>query len=379
MNANQIIRRPLVTEKSTTMREQGTNVIAFEVDPKANPTASRNLNGYELATRLSYFLWSSMPDDRLMALAADGSLSKPAVLEQEVRRMLRDPKAKALADNFASQWLTLRKLAIINPDAKQFPNYTKEFRDSMATETKSFFNAIVSEDRSVLDFIDGKFTFVNGLLAKHYGIPNVVGNEFRKVSLVGTERGGVLTQASVLTVTSNPTRTSPTKRGRWVLEQILGTPPPPPPPGADVLKDEGKTITAKTLRERMIQHRQDPSCASCHSKMDPLGFGLENFDPIGGWRTMEGEIPVDATGELPDGTKFNGPTQLKALLMKEKDLFVKSLSEKLLTYALGRGIDLSDKCHIDTIAKQTAKSGYKFSAMINAIVNSDPFKKRRVK
>ncbi|MBC8066419.1 MAG: DUF1592 domain-containing protein, partial [Chlorobia bacterium] len=350
-----------------------------EIDPKTNPTAARNLNGYELATRLSYFLWSSMPDDRLFALAADGSLSKPGVMQQEVRRMLKDPKSKALADNFASQWLTLRKLSIINPDPKQFPKFTNELKSAMVEETKSFFNAVVSGDRSVLDFIDGKFTYINGPLAQHYGIPNVVGPEFRKVSLVGTERGGILTQASVLTVTSNPTRTSPTKRGRWVLEQILGTPPPPPPPGVDVLADEGKTVDGKTLREKMIAHRAKPECASCHSKMDPLGFGLENFDPIGGWRTTESELKVDASGELPDGTKFTGPTQLRALLMKDKDQFVKSLSEKLLTYALGRGVDFADKCHVDTIAQQTAKSGYKFSALVNAVVNSDPFKKRRTK
>lgn len=350
-----------------------------EIDPASNPGASRALNGYELATRLSYFLWSSTPDDRLYALAADGSLAKPQVLQQEVKRMLASPKAEAMADNFAFQWLTLRKLAIINPDIKQFPAYTKELKESMVTETKMFFEAVVKQDRSVLDFIDGKFTYVNGLLASHYGLSGVSGSQFQKVSLVGTERGGVLTHASVLTVTSNPTRTSPTKRGRWVLEQLLGTPPPPPPPGVDVLKDEHNTTTAKTLREKMIAHRQDPACASCHSKMDPLGFGLENFDPIGTWRTKEGDVPVDATGELPDGTTFRGPNQLKTHLLKNKKLFVRSLSEKLLTYALGRGVDFADRCHLDTIVQQTEKSNYKFSALVTAIVNSDPFKKRRVK
>lgn len=350
-----------------------------EVDPKTNPTASRNLNGYELATRLSYFLWSSTPDDRLLGLAADGSLAKPAILNQEVKRMLKDPKAKALADNFAEQWLTLRRLANVNPDPKQFPTFTKQLKDSMAEETKLFFNDVVANDRSVLDFIDGKFTYVNGLLAKHYGLPGTFGSEFKKVSLVGTNRGGVLSHASVLTVTSNPTRTSPTKRGRWVLEQILGTPPPPPPPGVDVLADENKVNSAKTLREKMMVHQSDPNCFSCHSKMDPLGFGLENYDAIGGWRTSEGDTPVDSSGVLPDGTKFAGPTQLKSLLMKDKDQFMKSLSEKMLTYGLGRGVSFEDRCHIDTIAQQTAKSGYKFSALVTAIVNSDPFKKRQTK
>jgi hypothetical protein len=272
--------------------------------------------------------------------------------------------------------LTLRKLEIIQPDPKQFPSYTNELKEAYGSETKLFFNAVVQYDRSILDFIDGKFTYVNELLANQYGIPNVRGPEFRKVSLAGSERGGVLTHGSVLTVTSNPTRTSPTKRGRWVLEQILGTPPPPPPPGADVLAESVAT-TGKSLREKMIQHRTDPACASCHSKMDPLGFGLENFDAIGNWRTMDGEFAVDATGELPDGTKFTGPTQLRAYLMKDKEQFVKSLSEKLLTYALGRGVDFADRCHVDTIASQTAKSGYRFSALVNAIVMSDPFRKRR--
>ena len=351
-------------------------IFRAEIDPKLNPGSSRSLNGYELATRLSYFLWSSTPDNRLLMLAGDGSLGKPEVLKQEVRRMLADKKARALADNFAEQWLTLRKLEIIQPDPKQFPQYTKEVKDAYVQETKLFFNAVVQYDRSVLDFIDGKFTYVNELLAKQYGIPNVRGPEFRKVALAGSERGGVLTHGSVLTVTSNPTRTSPTKRGRWVLEQILGTPPPPPPPGADVLA-ESAAMTGKTLREKMIQHRKDPACASCHAKMDPLGFGLENFDAIGAWRIKDGEVQVDSSGELPDGTRFSGPSQLRALLMKDKEQFVKSLSEKLLTYALGRGVDFADRCHIDTIAAQTAKSNYKFSALVNAIVTSEPFRKRR--
>ena len=350
-----------------------------EVDPKSNPSASRNLNGYELATRLSYFLWSSTPDDRLLMLAGEGSLANAEILNQEVKRMLASSKARALGDNFAEQWLTLRKLAIIHPDPKRFPQFDDQMKADMAAETKAFFNSVVSNDRSIIDFIDGKFTYVNARLAKHYGIPNVVGNQLRKVSLAGTPRGGVLTHGSVLTVTSNPTRTSPTKRGRWVLEQLLGTPPPPPPPGADVLKDENAITSAKTLRDKMIQHRSDPACASCHAKMDPLGFGLENFDPIGGWRTMDGDAPVDPSGELPGGARFSGPAELRSLILKDKDQFVRAFSEKLLTYALGRGVDFADQCHVDTIAQQVRKSDYKFSSLVFAIVNSDPFKKRRTR
>lgn len=347
-----------------------------ELDPKLNPKSARVLNGYELASRLSYFLWSSMPDDRLLMLAGDGSLSKLAILESEVRRMLKDPKSRALADNFAAQWLTLRKLQIIVPDPKQFPTYSKSLRDAMAKETKLFFGAVVSEDRSIVDFLNGKFTYVNGELAKHYGLAGVAGDEFRKVSLAGTERGGVLTQASVLTVTSNPTRTSPTKRGRWVLEQILGTPPPPPPPGADQLPDDAKRATGRNLRELMVAHREKPECANCHAKMDPLGFGLENFDPIGAWRSIDGGEPVDSSGELPGGIKFVGPTQLTAILLKSKDQFVRAFSEKMLTYALGRGLSVADKCHIDSVALATKKGNDKFSSLVIAIVKSDPFRLR---
>jgi hypothetical protein len=348
-----------------------------EIDPKVNPGAARSLNGYELATRLSYFLWSSMPDARLMMLAGDGSLAKPEVLKSEVRRMLRDRKTIALADNFAEQWLTLRKLEIIVPDPQRFPDFNAELKSAMKEETKRFFSYVVANDRSILDFLDGKYTFINGTLAKHYGIANVQGSEFRKVSLEGTQRAGVLTQGSILTVTSNPTRTSPTKRGRWVLEQILGTPPPPPPPGADVFATDGKVASAVTLREKMLFHRQKPECASCHQKMDPLGFGLENFDAVGAWRTKDGDAPIDASGELPTGEKFAGPTQLRNLLLKDKHQFVHAFSEKMLTYALGRGLATADRCHVDSITKQVEKSKYTFSSLIESIVMSDPFRKRR--
>jgi hypothetical protein len=350
-----------------------------ELDPDPNnPKAGRLLNHYEMASRLSYFLWSSTPDEELFNLAAKGKLQDQKVLAAQIRRMLKSPKARALADNFAGQWLTLRNLGNVSPDPKLFPSFDEKLRTAMRTETEMFFQAIVAEDRSILDFIDGKFTYLNEPLAKHYGIPSVTGEQFRKVSLSGDQRGGLITQASILTVTSNPTRTSPVKRGKWVLEQLLGTPPPPPPPGVAELKDDkaGEQLTG-TLRQRMEQHRKDPGCASCHSRMDPIGFGLENYNAVGAWRAKDGDLPVDASGTLPGGQSFKGPAELKTILKSKKDLFTKSLTEKLMTYALGRGVEPSDKCNIDDIAKAVAKSGYRFSAVVDAIVLSDPFRKRR--
>lgn len=340
--------------------------------------SSQNLDGYELASRLSYFLWGSMPDDELFQLAASGDLQKPAVLKAQVRRMLKDPKSASLGDNFAEEWLNLRKLALINPDPAQFPDFDEKLRAAMMKETKMFFDGIVGNDRSIIDFLNAKYTYINGQLAKHYGIPGVDGDEFRKVSLVGTPRCGVLTQGSVLTLTSNPTRTSPVKRGKWVLEQILNTPPPPPPPNVGVLPDDGKQMAAATLRQKMEQHRKDPSCASCHKKMDPLGFSLENFDATGAWRSKDGDVPIDSSGVLPDGTKFQGAPELTAILVKKKADFVRSMSEKLLTYALGRGVESSDKCSVDQIASVCEANGYRFSALVDAVVTSDPFRKKRV-
>lgn len=337
----------------------------------------RPLTGYETASRLSYFLWSSMPDAELFRLAASGSLEKPAVLTAQVTRMLKDPKARALTDNFASQWLTLRKLDIISPDKHLYPDFNDDLRRDMATETRDFFSSIVSNDRSVLDFLDAKYTFLNERLAKLYGIPNVSGNDFRKVSLEGTDRQGILTQASFLTSTSNPTRTSPVKRGKWVLEQILGTPPPPPPPGVGVLNESNTGVTL-SLRKMMEAHRANPMCASCHARMDPLGFGFENFDGIGKWRTKDGKFDIDPSGQLPDGSKFSGPSGLIAILLGQKALFVRCLSEKLLTYALGRGLTSADECVLDDIAKQAKAKDYRFSSLITAIALSDPFRKRDV-
>ncbi|MBV9470868.1 MAG: DUF1592 domain-containing protein [Abitibacteriaceae bacterium] len=352
-----------------------------ELDPHPNdPKASRLLNSYELASRLSYFLWNSMPDDELFAVAGSGDLQNKDVLAAQVKRMLKDPRAQVMADNFAGQWLQLRRLSDMTPDPEHFPDFNEDLRTAMRRETELFFEGVAQQDRSVLDFIDANYTYVNATLAKHYGIPDITGPDFRRVVLTGdlaAQRGGVLTQASVLTVTSNPTRTSPVKRGKWVLEQILNAAPPPPPPNLPPLKEDKEAVNAATIRERMAQHRKDPACASCHAQMDPIGFGLENYDPVGAWRKMDGRFPVDASGTLTDGSTFQGPAQLKTILKSKKEVFVRCLTEKMLTYALGRGLESYDRCIVDDIVKKVAKNNYRFSALITAVVESDPFRKRR--
>ncbi len=343
----------------------------LEQDPPGNKMQVRALDSYEVASRLSYFLWSTMPDDELMSLAAKGQLIRPAVLRAQVKRMIASPRAQALANNFAGQWLQLRKLAIVEPDPARFP-VTPELREDMGTETKMFFLGILQNGRPITDFIDAKYSYLNARLADLYGISGVTGNEFRKVALTG-DRGGVLTQASVLTVTSNPTRTSPTKRGKWVLENIFNTPPPPPPPGVSDIPDEAHKIEATTLRQLMEQHRKNPACAVCHQKMDPIGFGMENFDPIGRWRDKEGKFDVDSSGTLPNGKSFRGATALKKILLEQKPLFARALSEKLLTYALGRAVESTDRCSLDAVAA----SGYRLDDLVTAVVTSDPFLKRK--
>ncbi len=317
-----------------------------------------------------------MPDDQLFTLAEKGLLKKPEVLEAQALRMLRDPKSRALVENFGMQWLTLRNLENFNPDPKLFPNWDEQLRQAMYRETELFFEAIIREDRSVLDLLDARFTFVNERLAKHYGIPGVQGEEFRRVSLEGTPRQGVLTHASILCITSNPTRTSPVKRGKWVMEQILGTPPPPPLPDVPPLDDPNQKLTG-TLRQRMEQHRQNPMCASCHEQMDAIGFGLENFDAIGAWRTRDGDAEIDASGTLPDGSRFRGPLELIAVLKKDRDSFVRHFVGQLLTFALGRGLEYFDRCAVDGIAAASARKGYRFSAIVTEIVKSEPFRMRR--
>ena len=349
-----------------------------ELDPEPNnPESIRTLNDYELATRLSYFLWSSMPDEELFALASEGKLREGDNLERQVRRMLADEKSQALVENFAGQWLQLRNLQIAAPDKGRYPTFDEALRRAMRTETELFFAAVMRENRSVLDFINADYSFVNERLAKHYGIDNIKGEEFQRVSLDPEQRGGVLTQASVLTVTSNPTRTSPVKRGKWVLENLFGTPPPPPPPDVPELK-ESEALTG-SLRERMEQHRANPACAVCHNRMDPLGFGLENYDGIGSWRTKEGEFEIDASGELPGGETFAGPRELKTILLARQDDFIHCLAEKMLTYGLGRGVEYSDRCTVEDLVRAVKENDYEFSSLILAIVESDAFQKRRGK
>lgn len=338
--------------------------------------ASGPLNTYQLASRMSYFLWSSMPDQELFDHAQDGSLLKPEVLESEARRLMGDKRAVALSQNFAAQWLNVRKLALVQADPKIFPEFNEELRRDMVKETLTFFQNLVQTDGNLLDLVNGKYSFVNERLAKLYGIDGVHGTQFRKVSLEGTPRAGILTQASVLAVTSNPTRTSPVKRGKWLLEEILGTPPPPPPPGVGVLVEDAGASQPKTLRERLEKHRSKPECAICHSKIDPLGFGMENFDPIGRWRTAVDGVPVDSAGILPDGRKFSGPVELTQILMEQKAAFARNMAERMLTYALGRGMETSDDTAVDQVAKVTETGGFKMGTLVAAIVKSDLFRYR---
>jgi len=340
-----------------------------------NPAASHRLDDYELASRLSYFLWSSMPDDELLRLAEERKLHNPEVLAGEVRRMLLDPKSVALVDNFAGQWLELRNLDSVKPDPERFPNFDEDLRKAMKEETRLFFETVIHEDRSILDFIDGKYTFLNERLAKHYGIPGITGPQFRRVELTGEERSGILTQASVLTVSSYPTRTSPVLRGKWVLENFLNDPPPPPPPGAGNLNESAIGTTA-SLRQQLEQHRANPACATCHSRMDPLGFGLDNYDAIGHWRTQDGKFPVDASGTLPGGRSFHGSLELKEILKTNRDAFARCVTEKMLTYALGRGLERYDKPAVNLICSRLAAGDYRFSRMVLEIVESMPFEMR---
>ncbi len=350
-----------------------------ELDPVGGSGGkSYPLGDFELASRLSYFLWSSMPDDELLGIAEKGDLKKPEILEAQAERLLRDARSQALVENFATQWLTLRNLKAASPDPKRFPGFNDALRGDMMKETELFFQSIMREDRSVLDLLGAKYTFLNERLARHYGIKWVQGEQFRRVQLQpGDHRSGILTHGSILTVTSNPTRTSPVKRGKWVLEQLLGTPPPAPPPNVPELKaDEGQMLTG-TLRQKMEQHRTNPMCASCHTQMDAIGFGLENFDAVGAWRTNEGQFPVDASGTLPGGESFRGPEELVQILKNRKQDVARAFAEQLLTYALGRGLQYTDRCEVRELTRSVASRGYRFSALISEIVTSDPFRMRK--
>ena len=343
---------------------------------RASKTAT-SLTQHELASRLSYFLWSSMPDDELLTAADKGKLSRPATLAAQVRRMLLDPKADALANNFLGQWLQTRALESVKPDRKKFPDFDEYLRLSMARETAMFFESILREDRSILDFIDADYSYLNERLARFYGLTEVQGPEFRKVSFPrDVQRGGLLTHASVLTISSYANRTSPVLRGKWVLDNMLGSPPPPPPPDVPNLNEE-KIGTTSSMREQLELHRKNAICASCHVRMDPLGFGLENFDAVGAWRTKDGEFPINASGELPDGRSFTGPQGLKSILKAQPDRFTETLTRKLLMYALGRGLETSDDAAVNEIVSKVAADNYRMSSLILGIVNSQPFQKRR--
>jgi mono/diheme cytochrome c family protein len=349
----------------------------FRIEKKsASGGMPQRITDYELASRLSYFIWSSMPDAELMKRAAEGSLRKPDALRAEVKRMLADPKSNALADNFAGEWLEIRRLESITPDRDRFPDFDDYLRDSMKRETELFVRDLLHNNGSILDLVDGKHTFLNERLAAHYGIPGVKGTAFRKVDLTGTNRSGVLTQGSVLTVSSYATRTSPVLRGKWVLENFLDAPPPPPPPNVPSLNDAA-VGSSVSLRQQLEQHRANPICASCHTRMDPLGFGLENFDAVGSWREKDGNIAIDSSGVLPDGRSFRGADGLKAILRTDREAFANGMAAKLLTYALGRGVESYDRPVISDIVQRLPATDYRFSSLVLEIVNSFPFQMQR--
>ena len=352
---------------------------AFRVERDAagsTPGTIHPVSGVELASRLSFFLWSSIPDEPLLRAAAQGTLSQPAVLEQQVRRMLADPRAEALVSNFAGQWLQLRNVRSVQPNSDEFPDFDDNLRQSFRRETELLFGSIVKEDRNVLDLLRADYTFVNERLARHYGIPNVYGSRFRRVPVTQEARRGILGQGSMLAVTSHAERTSPVLRGKWVLENLLGLPVPPPPPDVPTLKGNPEGQKPKTLREQMAEHRTEPVCASCHRVMDPVGFALENFDAVGAWRTTEPGGPIDASGQLADGTKIDGVVTLRKAILDRPGLFVGTLTEKLLTYALGRGVDARDMPAVREIMRGAAKNDYRFSSLVIGIAKSVPFRMR---
>jgi hypothetical protein len=351
-----------------------------EQDPAgSHPGSVYRVSDVELASRLSFFLWSSIPDDELLDVAARGKLRDPKVLEQQVRRMMADPRSQSLVDNFAEQWLYLRNLAAIAPDARMFPVFDDNLRKAFRRETELFFESVIRENRSVLDLLRANYTFLDERLAKHYGIPNVYGTQFRRVTLPeNSVRGGLLGQGSILTATSYANRTSPVLRGKWVLENILGSPPPAPPPGVPPLKETRSEDHVPTMRERMAQHRNNPACSSCHMLMDPIGLSMENFDAIGRWRTKgEDGAPVDSEGGLPSGDTFEGVAGLKQALLKRPDRFVAAVTEKLLTYALGRGVEYYDGLAVRAILRDSQTDDYRFSTVVLNIVKSTPFQNRR--
>jgi PAS domain-containing protein len=348
----------------------------IERDPAGKSVdGSYELNDYELASRLSYFLWSSMPDDELLRAADEKQLRRIDALRAQVQRMLADPKASALVENFGEQWLNLRLMDRTKPDAAKFGVVDDELLEAMRRETRLFMGAVFRENRSILDFIDGRFTFVNGPLARYYGIPAIDGEAFQRVELDGEQRSGIITHASSLSISSYATRTSPVLRGKWVLDTLLGTAPPPPPDGIPPLV-ENDLGTAASMRQRLEQHRANPSCAACHNATDPIGFGLENYDAAGAWRNRDGNFDIDNSGTLPDGRSFAGAKALKQVLKADAGLFARNFTEKLLTYALGRGLERADRSVVEQISRDAASDNYRFEDLVNQIVNSRPFRMR---
>ncbi len=352
----------------------------WELDSPEQAVATggvRDLSDHEVAARLAYFLWSSMPDDDLTALADRGELRKDGNLEKQTARMLKDWRARSLVTSFAGQWLQIRNIWEISPDPQTFPRWSDDLKGMMKEETERFFEAVMKEDRSILDLLDGDFTFLNEKLARFYGIEGVKGTEFQRVQLApDSPRGGVITQGAVLLATSTPTRTSPVIRGKWILEQILGTPPPPPPPDVPPLTEQSSVSQTTSLRQRLEQHMSKAECSSCHKRMDPLGFALENFDATGAWRDTDGKFPVDASGKMPGNKAFTGAREMKAILKRGKE-FPSNFAEQMMTYALGRGLDYYDKCAIDAVVLRMSKEGNRFSSLVAGIITSDPFLKRK--
>jgi hypothetical protein len=352
-------------------------VFRAERDPAGTaPGNVYRVSDLELASRLSFFLWSSIPDDELLKLAAQGKLKNAAVLDREVHRMLADPRSEALVGNFAGQWLQLRNLRNVQPNSDEFPDFDDNLRQAFRRETEMLFESVMREDRNVLDLMTADYTFVNERLARHYGIPDVYGSRFRRVTIPGEARQGLLGQGSILALTSHAERTSPVLRGKWILENILGTPVPPPPPDVPPLKESQEGQKPRTMREQMAEHRASAVCASCHKVMDAIGFAMENFDAVGAWRTEEAGTPIDASGELADGTKVDGVVTLRKALLNRPYVFAGTMTEKLLTYALGRGLDYHDMPVVRAIVRDAARSNYRFSALILGVVHSTPFQKR---
>lgn len=350
----------------------------IERDPENSaPESVYALGDLDLASRLSFFLWSSIPDDELLDLAERGRLREPGVLEQQVRRMLQDPRARALVDSFGSQWLGLRKAASHSPDPNLFPEFDENLRAAFVEESSRFLESQIREDRSILDLISADYTFVNERLARHYGIPNVSGERFRRVTSADGTRGGLLGQGGILMVTSYPDRTAPVLRGFWVLENLLGMPPPPPPPNIPDLETIGEDGRALSMREQMEVHRRSPACSGCHVRMDPIGFAMENFDAIGGWRTRTGGNPVDVSAVFADGTPIEGVRGLRSFLLQHREAYVRTFAQKLLTFALGRHVDHRDQPAVRAITRKAAAADHRWSAMVLAIVESTPFQMRK--